>query len=302
MQDSVSFTHVLNPFPAKTGSEHAIASAVTWQTLRVAHARAVTHGLDVDCSAVILPGDEGTVEGPATRKAYLMRTVQDVEKLKPIRPLPLIADLLNAGVIGSTSSHIVFSNMDISVQPDFYLTLRNLVSRTLGVDVPFTVPRINIDASLAGGTLEEMYAASGPLGHGYDCFVIPRGMINKLDLGSCCIGAPHFDQLLFMALDVLSGHRAKSMNDLRLTFHLGNDIAWAAMMDYVEHNLLESLAAISRMKARNNITPLSAFDRLDKRHFQRNAQLSSVLLRKVRRIPGLSSVILGVKRAIGRQY
>ncbi|MDO8312060.1 MAG: hypothetical protein Q7T25_08980, partial [Sideroxyarcus sp.] len=124
----------------------------------------------------------------------------------------------------------------------------------------------------------------------------------KLDLGACCIGAPHFDQLLFMALDVLSGHRAKSLNDQRLTFHLGNDIAWAAMMDYVEHNLLESLAAIARMKARHEIVPSSAFDRLDKRHFQRNAQLSSVLLRKVRRIPGLSSVILSVKRAIGRQY
>lgn len=302
MSDGISFTHVLNPFPARPGSEHAIASRVTWQSLRVAHERATQERIAVTCRAVVLHGDESTIESPVSETAYLTRTVQDIAKLKPIRHLPLIADILNVGARAVTTSHLIFSNMDIAVQPDFYRLLRDMIAGPVGPNTPFTVPRVNIDAALADAPLEAMYAASGPVGHGYDCFVIPLGMVPSLDLGECCIGAPHFDQLLVMELDVLARNGVKSMDAERLTFHLGNDIAWAAMIDYVEYNLKQSLGAISRMRERYAIPDGSRFDRLDKRHFRRNATLSSALLRKVRRIPGLSTIILKAKRALGRQF
>ena len=298
----ISFTHILNPFRAKVDSEHWIASRVTWQTLRIAHARAHTHGLNVDCCAVILPGDESAVEEPAGRIAYLNRTIQDIKQLKPARLFPLIGDVLAAGAAGSLGSHIIFSNMDISVNADFYLALSDLVTDKLGTDVPFTVHRSNIDPSLAQGSLEQMYRASGPLGRGYDCFVIPKNQVQDLDLGACCVGAPHFDQLLFMALDVRSGHRAKSMSQERLTFHLGNNISWVTLIDYVEHNLSESLGAIARMRERYEIAPRSAFEQMDRRHFHRNALLSSRVLRKLRRIPSFSRLLLRIKRAMGRQF
>ncbi len=301
MRTDISFVHLLNPFPARAGSEHAIASRVTWATLRAAHARAVEQGIAVTCRAVVLPGDESAVEAPCTSVAHLGRTVADVAELKPRRPLPLIGDLLTVGAQGTAASHIVFSNMDIAVQPHFYSALHSLVEK-LGADVPFTVARTNIDAALAEAPLEKLYAAEGTLGFGYDCFVIPISLIPQLDLGHSCIGAPHFDQLLYMALDLLSAGGVKSFNHERLTFHLGNDIAWAAMMDYVEHNLREALAAIERMKRAHPVKPDSAFDRLDKGHFRRNARMSSALLRKVRRIPYFGTFVLGVKRAIGRQY
>ena len=301
MTPDISFTHLLNPFPARPGSEHAVASRVTWQTIRAAHAVAIEQGVPVTLRSVVLPGDEGAVEAPCTSIVHLARTVADVADLKPKRPLPLIGDLLKLGAQGVASSHIVFSNMDISVQRNFYVALRDRVA-SLGAEVPFTLARINIDASLADAPLEKLYAAPGSLGHGYDCFVIPRALIERLDLGDSCIGAPHFDQLLYMALDVLTAHQVKSLNHERLTFHLGNDIAWSAMLDYVEHNLGEALAAIERMKQVYPVKPDSVFDRLDKGHFRRNARLSSRMLRKVRRIPGFGTFVLGVKRALGRQY
>lgn len=301
MTTDISFTHLLNPFPARPNSEHAVASRVTWQTIRAAHAVAIEQGVPVTLRAIVLPGDESAVEPPCTTIVHLTRTVADVAELKPKRPLPLIGDLLTLGAQGVTSSHIVFSNMDISVQRNFYVALHERVA-ALGADVPFTLARINIDAALADAPLEQLYAASGSLGHGYDCFVIPRALIERLDLGDSCIGAPHFDQLLYMALDIFSAGRVRSFNHEHLTFHLGNDIAWAAMLDYVEHNLAEALAAIERMKLTHPVKPDSAFDRLDKGHFRRNARLSSRVLRKVRRIPGFGSFVLGVKRALGRQY
>ena len=270
--------------------------------MRIAHAHARAHGIDVDCCAVILPGDESAVEEPAGRIAYLNRSIQDIKRLKPLRLFPLIGDVLAAGASGSLGSHIIFSNMDISVKPDFYLALGDLMTEKLGTDVPFTVHRKNIDPSLALGSLEKMYEAAGPLGVGYDCFVIPRNLVQDLDLGTCCIGAPHFDQLLFMALDAKSGHRAMSMSQEHLTFHLGNEISWITMIDYVEHNLSESLKAIARMRTRYNIVPHSAFDRMDGQHFQRNALLSSTVLRKIRKIPSFSWLLLRIRRAMGRQF
>lgn len=298
----ISFTHVVNPFPAPEGSEHAVASRVTWNTLRVAVDVAHQTGLRVRCKAVVLPGDDSSVELPATSVAYLQRTVQDIAALRPRRLLPLIGDILEIGARGVDTTHIIFSNMDISVQPHFYSALRDLITDQLGMDIPFTVARINVDPELATGPMEKLYAAEGTLGHGYDCFVIPRTMIDLIDVGACCIGAPHFDQLLLMALDVASGHRVRTLNHTRLTFHLGNDIAWAAMMDYVEHNLDQSLAAIARMKRNRVVQPDSVFDHLDRGHFQRNAAFTSAVLRKIRRIPVLSTAILRVKRMIGRQY
>jgi hypothetical protein len=302
MNSGISFTHVLNPFPSKAGSEHATASRVTWQSLRVAHARAAQQGIAVTFRAVILPGDEAAIEPPISETAYLMRTVQDVAKLAPRRLLPLIADILNIGSEAASTSHLIFSNMDIAVQPDFYMSLRDTIAGQVGPNTPFTVARTNIDAALADSPLETMYAATGPLGQGYDCFVIPLGMVRALDLGECCIGAPHFDNLLVMELDVLAPDGVKTMSDVHLTFHLGNDIAWAAMIDYVEHNLAQCLQAISRMRQRYPIANGSLFDRVDKRHFRRNATFLSALLRKVRRVPGLSNLILKGKRALGRQF
>jgi hypothetical protein len=51
MNSNISFTHILNPFPAKEGSERAIASSVTWRTLRVAKELAVEHGIADGCWA-----------------------------------------------------------------------------------------------------------------------------------------------------------------------------------------------------------------------------------------------------------
>jgi hypothetical protein len=302
MTDTISFTHILNPFVAKPGSEHEVASRVTWETLRRADAVARQHGIDVDCCAVILPGDEAAVHLPTRRTVYLKRTVQDVHPMRPARLFPLATDLLKLGARESTSSHVIFSNMDIAVQPHFYTALRDLIEGSVGRDVPFTVPRLNIDKSLAEGPLETMYAATGPVGVGYDCFVIPRELIAELDLGTCCIGAPHFDLLLFMALDAASRHRVRSLDAERLTFHLGNDIGWAAMLDYVEHNLSESLGSICRMRSRYEIAAPSAFYGLERGHFRRNALPSSRLMRKLKRIPGVSQLVLAAKRSLGRQF
>jgi hypothetical protein len=158
---TASFTHIVNPFPGRPGSEHAVASRITWATLAVAYERAQRAGIEVFVRAVVLPGDESAVQPPASSVVYLERTVADVAVLKPHRKLPLIGDLLRTGSEAVTSSHVIFTNMDIAVQPAFYVRVAELVA-DVGEGVPFMLPRVNVPAELAAAPLDDLYAADGP--------------------------------------------------------------------------------------------------------------------------------------------
>src|SRR5215471_10391283 len=127
MSRSISFSHIINPFPAAEGSEHWIASRITFASLRRAVEEAGRAGLDVEVRAVVLRGDERAIEPPAVAAPMLTRTIQDVRSLKPARPLPLITDILAKGAEGARGDYLIFSNMDIAVQPHFYAGLRDLV-------------------------------------------------------------------------------------------------------------------------------------------------------------------------------
>lgn len=76
-------------------------------------------GLRIDVRAIILRGDERAVRPPAVLHAYLERTVQDIATLRPNRLFRLIGDILQLGASKTDTTHVIFSNMDISVRPDF---------------------------------------------------------------------------------------------------------------------------------------------------------------------------------------
>lgn len=302
---SPSFCHIINPFPCPDTSEHGIASKITYESLRIAVDEARKHGIRIEVNAIVLPGDEEAIESPARLAGYLGRTVQDIHPLSPKRFFPLISDILRLGADASQCDYLIFTNMDIAVQPDFYLQLEEIIGKHFDPGTPFTIYRRNISSHFNSvEQLPEMYiqSQSGQIAYGYDCFVFPKSYVSQLDLGNTCIGAAHFDYLLFIALDAVSGFRSRRVNDRPLTFHIGNDIAWSSQIEYIEHNLAESLKAIQRMHERYNIPPNSNFANMERAHFLPNARIDSRLLRKLKRIPAIGQLALLAKRWLGKSH
>jgi hypothetical protein len=248
------FTHLLNPFTAKPGSEHDIAQRVTFQALRNAAEESTRAGIGVEVLAVIYPQDAGAVEAPARAVAELSRSVQDVHPMTPPRMFPLVRDLLNLAAERGQGDYIVFTNVDISPQPFLYKVLDELMrsdpQRAVIVNRR-TIPRVisgPADISLA-------YREAGNSHHGHDCFVFPRAWVPQLILNDVCIGAPWWDYALLANLDALSGFRMFTYLHQRLTFHLGDDRAWTALSDYDVYNQKQVLAVIEALEQRHGPAP-----------------------------------------------
>lgn len=297
MYNKPIFTHVINPFAAPKDREHAIASQITYASLLEAAERAKQAGLKVEVRAVICSEDEGVVAPPVTKTLYLSRTIQDLHKFKPIRYFPLFDDILRVGSKGIEEGYLIYTNMDISVQPCFYLQLSDIVNKKFKNNEPFIIYRRNISERYSKvEELTEMYNEEGRVGYGYDCFVFPIEYLEDVDVGNCCIGAPYFDFLFGMCLDAASGYRLQRIRNMALTFHIGNEISWVKNMQYIEHNLSESLRSIERMRNKWTIPEDSIFFRMEKRQFRAHATFRSRLFRKIKTIGVIGEMLHKLKK------
>lgn len=250
----IRFTHLLNPFNAKPGSEHDIAQRVTFQALRNAAEESTRAGIGVEVLAVVYPQDVAAVEAPARTVAGLSRSVQDVHPMTPPRMFPLVGDLLKLAAEHGQGDYIVFTNVDISPQPFLYKVLDELMKsdpqRAVIVNRR-TIPRVISEP----GQISLAYREAGNSHHGHDCFVFPRAWVSQLILNDVCIGAPWWDYALLANLDALSGFRMFTYLHQHLTFHLGDDRAWTALSSYDDFNHAQVVAVIEALEKRHGKAP-----------------------------------------------
>jgi len=253
----VRFTHLLNPFTAKPGSEHDIAQRVTFQALRNAAEESSRNGVGVEVLAVVYPEDVGAAEAPARIVPGLKRSVQDVKPMSPPRQFPLVKDLLSLAAEHGQGDYVVFTNIDISPQPFLYRVLDDLMKAdpTRAVIVNRrTIPRVISDPA----QISLAYREPGNSHHGHDCFVFPRAWIQQFVLDDVCIGAPWWDYALLANLDAMSGFRMFTYLHQHLTFHLGDDRAWTALSDYDVFNQQQVKGVIDALEQRHGKPPVES--------------------------------------------
>jgi hypothetical protein len=244
------FTHLINPFRAAPGSEHDTAQRMTLASIRTAMAYARQRGTDVDLAAACYEEDVPAVEPPARLLPLLQRSVQDIQPMTPLRKFPLIGDLLKTAADNSSGDYLIYTNVDIILQPYFYHHVARLLRWLGGYAPAFVINRRQVSMASDPSELPRLYAEDGQGHLGYDCFVFPRNWVGDLELGNLCIGTHLFDGVLFAMVDWRSGFKTRCFARQRLTLHMGDDGNWHRMQQYMDYNDAEARRLMALVKSR----------------------------------------------------
>ncbi len=225
-------THLVNPVQVRPSSDLFKAQPVTFETMKRAKAFAAEH-IDVDLVTTQYPEDHIIIPSYFAIAPDLERSVMDVGSFQKERKLPLIKDLLERAVAFSPDADfIVYTNVDIALQPHFYLFIKQQIEAGLEA---FVINRRTIPAHFDLHNLAEAYSAIGDKHPGFDCFVIKRELISKFRLGTISIGANWIGRTVFANL-LVHCKKKKLFEDEHLTFHIGEDGAWL-VSDFSEFDL-----------------------------------------------------------------
>lgn len=227
--------HLVHPVVVAPGSDLVAAQPVTFATMDLAR-KFAAGAVEVELWAVQYRDEERIPLPPAFARAPdLQRSVRDVASFQERRKLALMRDLLDALHAASAADILIYTNVDIALQPHFYLTAAALISR--GHDA-FIINRRTIPGRYQ--RVEEiplMWAEVGEAHRGWDCFLFDRSLYPRFRLGDACIGSDWIGRMMITNMAALA-QRFAVFKNLHATFHIGNDKAWSAgeFRDYAEHN------------------------------------------------------------------
>ncbi|MFN2195995.1 MAG: hypothetical protein ACK2UW_07725, partial [Anaerolineales bacterium] len=149
----------------------------------------------------------------------------------------------------SDAKFLIYTNIDIAVQPHFYQSIDLLINQ----DKPAaTITRRTISAAYQHvEELPIMYAEIGQPHRGWDTYVFPREWVPQLVLGNTCLGAPLVGLVMIANLISLD-QTFREFTDLHLTFHLGNDRQWSskASTEYFDYNRQQAALVLTSLESK----------------------------------------------------
>jgi len=239
----ISFAHIINPVAAPEGSELGRVQPITYETMRRA-AQQAKNVVNVSLIAAVFP-DETHIIPQGFQYALLPdRALNDV--VAGARRLPYLEDILETGIINSSSDFIIYSNSDIALMPDFYLRCAELISA--GADA-FCINRRRISGHYSNvSQLDQMYHESGLPHPGFDTFVFQRSKFPSYVLNRVAVGLPYVDMALVHNLIAFSGHFRLIATE-HLTFHIGKELVknWGGKPE-CEYNYTRAVKTVNDLK------------------------------------------------------
>jgi len=234
--------HIVNPFNAD--DEHLKIQEITLQSIY--NAKSNSENVNVVNSAIVFNEDKNTVPPYFDNTKALTRSVLDVNSGLKNRSLPILADILTAGAEAIQADYIIYTNIDIGVQPNFYQSIVEFIAE--GYDA-FAINRRRVSEKYTNvDQLNQIYAESGEMHIGYDCFVFKANLLPQFKLHNVCIGIPFVDSALLFNLIAFSDN-FKLFTNKHLTFHIGYDLVknWGAK-SFVNHNKKEYQKVLKEIK------------------------------------------------------
>jgi hypothetical protein len=234
----LSIAHIVNPVKIDPSRDLYFAQPVTLETMRLAR-EAARSKVDVELFEIQFQDDERHSVPDCFRRAPdLTRSVLDHHSFKHDRKLPFLKDVLDALFPLSQADIFIYSHVDISLQPYFYLTVAEIYNR--GYDAFIVNRRTITDAYTEIKDIPLMYAEAGEKHPGWDCFLFSRSLYPQFVLGEIIIGAGWIGRAMITNMACLA-ECFKIFTDLHLTFHIG-DLHYpksTELIDYRYHNIRE---------------------------------------------------------------
>lgn len=261
---SYRFTHIINPVSKEENAvlfETQTKTAVSFQAAR----NGVSNGSSAEVIAVVSATYADSCAF-ADKTVKLTRNVQDVASFSLKRNLPLISDILDAGVAAASGDCIIFSNIDIILTPWFYNVVAHYLAQ--GHDA-LVINRRRIPNALADQPYEVMVAHAGKPHSGWDCFVFKKSLYEQFVKTNICIGIPMAGNDIFYNIFTFA-ENPSLMTNQHLTLHLGMDLVkkWGTP-EYYRHNKLEFRKLLKQLKPKMKIAKLPGSGLpFFKRHFR----------------------------------
>jgi len=197
-------------------------------------AREQSKKASVTLAASVFPEDGDAVPADFIRLDDLSRsTMSDYPNLPLKKKLPFINDIfdnLRSSSGFNSYDYIIYTNADIIVTEKFYDIVTAAIDS--GYDA-FTINRQTVAKGKASNhlytalDLDDIYQLKGKVHPGSDCFVMKRSIFEKIDMGNLFLGYPPTANVLLVQAESLAvRYTMFASNELKATFHLGDDKSW----------------------------------------------------------------------------
>lgn len=181
----------------------------------------------------------------ADKTVQLSRTVLEVHAFREKRALPIVNDILDAGIAAASGRHVIYSNTDIMLTPWFYPVVAHYLAKE---NDALVINRRRIPLALADEPYEVMLAHAGKVHSGWDCFVFPKELYSRFVKTNICTGIPMAGNDIFHNIFTFATHPALLANQ-HLTMHLGMDLVkkWGPQ-EYYDFNKREFNKLLKQLK------------------------------------------------------
>lgn len=239
--------HIINPIQVPETSDLYIAQPITFESIRGAKSH-TAHKLTVNLFTAQYNEDLGMVPDGFEKTPNLNRSVLDFDQFHHYRKLPLLKDILdrlyqNAG----DANFLIYTNVDIGLQPHFYLAVNDLINA--GFDA-FVINRRTIPNHYRTvDEIPQILAEQGIAHKGWDCFVFKKNIYPFFKLHNLCVGASRVG-LGLLANMVAYSQNFSEFKDRHLTFHIGDERNWLnpVFADYDQHNSRQLMQILSEIE------------------------------------------------------
>ena len=243
----IKLAHIINPVVVGETSDLFTAQPITFQTLMEARRYALPR-VPVELCTAQFAEDRELAPPEFLRTPNLERSILDFGTFEQRRKLPLIQDILGRLYEATDADYLIYTNVDIGLQPYFYVAVASLIKQ--GYDA-FTVNRRVIsDRFKRPEELPAIWAEVGKPHRGHDCFVFHRSLYPNFRFGHVCIGTGYIGKTLICNF-LCHGKNSTLFADKHLTFHIGEDHRWRGgrSRDMLEFNKRECELAIGQLES-----------------------------------------------------